>query len=284
MLSVIAIGTSVAKGNEELQTVEAPLFDFATLLLAIFAISVVFWFKQSKIHTLPRHSQLLFGVTPTMLALMCFAMFVLGGIGAWFGSGRGTQGTLSETAWMYSSSIIAQLPIVILYAKYSLKLRSRRVIPISCIAFVVFVPLALSVAALSHAALVTTGMELHTSLGHETLKQLIDAPMGVQTWVVIVCVTVGAGIIEEVFYRGLLLPLFSEVFGGKTVWRAIIATSVFFAIMHIGVAQPSAILGLFVLSIGLCWARVKSGGVLSPIVIHIVFNAMNIAFVYSTHL
>jgi membrane protease YdiL (CAAX protease family) len=284
VLSVIAICSSVAKGNEELQTVEPPLLDFATLLLAIFAIGIVFWFKQSEARALPRRGKLLTAMTPMMLALLCCAMFVLGGIGAWWGSGRGAEGTLSETAWMYGSSLVAQIPIVLVYAKYSLKRRSRRVIPVSCLAFVVFVPLALTVAALSHAAFVKSGIELNTSLGHETLKQLVDGQMGVQTWIVILCVTIGAGILEEVFYRGLLLPLFAEVFGGKTVWRAIIATSVFFAVMHIGAAQPSAILGLFVLSIGLCWARVKSGGVLSPILIHIVFNAMNIAFVYSTHL
>jgi membrane protease YdiL (CAAX protease family) len=281
---VIAICSSVAKGNEELQTVEPPLFDFATLLLAIFAIGIVFWFKQSKLSALPRQGHLVVGMTPMMLALLCCAMFVLGGIGAWWGFGRGAEGTLSETAWMYGSSIVAQIPIVLVYAKYSLKRRHRRDIPVSCLAFVVFVPLALTVAALSHAVFVTSGLELHSSLGHETLKQLAVSPMGAQTWIVILSVTVGAGILEEVFYRGLLLPLFADLFGGKTVWRAIIATSAFFAVMHIGIAQPSAILGLFVLSIGLCWARVKSGGVLSPIVIHVVFNAMNIAFVYSTHL
>jgi membrane protease YdiL (CAAX protease family) len=281
---VIAICSSVAKGNEELQTVEPPLFDFATLLLAIFAIGIVFWFKQSKLSALPRQGHLVVGMTPMMLALLCCAMFVLGGIGAWWGFGRGAEGTLSETAWMYGSSIVAQIPIVLVYAKYSLKRRHRRDILVSCLAFVVFVPLALTVAALSHAVFVTSGLELHSSLGHETLKQLAVSPMGAQTWIVILSVTVGAGILEEVFYRGLLLPLFAELFGGKTVWRAIIATSAFFAVMHIGIAQPSAILGLFVLSIGLCWARVKSGGVLSPIVIHVVFNAMNIAFVYSTHL
>jgi membrane protease YdiL (CAAX protease family) len=54
--------------------------------------------------------------------------------------------------------------------------------------------------------------------------------------------------------------------------------------MHIGTSSPSAIIGLFVLSIGLCWARVKSGGILAPILIHIVFNAVNIAIVYSTTL
>ena len=263
---------------------EPPLFDFATLLLAIFAIGIVFWFKQSKLSALPRQGHLVVGMTPMMLALLCCAMFVLGGIGAWWGFGRGAEGTLSETAWMYGSSIVAQIPIVLVYAKYSLKRRHRRDIPVSCLAFVVFVPLALTVAALSHAVFVTSGLEPPSSLGHETLKQLAVSPMGAQTWIVILSVTVGAGILEEVFYRGLLLPLFADLFGGKTVWRAIIATSAFFAVMHIGIAQPSAILGLFVLSIGLCWARVKSGGVLSPIVIHVVFNAMNIAFVYSTHL
>jgi hypothetical protein len=102
--------------------------------------------------------------------------------------------------------------------------------------------------------------------------------------IIIICVTLGAGIFEEILYRGLILPTFTAVLSGKTAWGAIVATSVFFAVMHIGTSTPSAIAGLFVLSVGLCWARVKSGGVIAPIVIHIVFNAINIAIVYSTTL
>jgi membrane protease YdiL (CAAX protease family) len=155
-------------------------------------------------------------------------------------------------------------------------------LPVFLIAYAVFVPIALAVAGLGHALLVGVGLEPAGGVGHEVLQQIKQAPSSGSTWIVIICVTIGAGIFEELMYRGLLLPSFAAVIGGKTVWRAIFATSLLFAIMHIGIAQPSAVVGLFFLSIGLCWARVKSGGILAPILIHVVFNAMNIAFVYST--
>jgi membrane protease YdiL (CAAX protease family) len=99
---------------------------------------------------------------------------------------------------------------------------------------------------------------------------------------VVLCATIGAGIVEEVMYRGLILPSLSTIIGGNTVWKAIIITSILFSVMHWGSVQPSGHLGLFVFSIGLCWARVKSGGVVAPAAVHIVFNAINIAFVYNT--
>jgi membrane protease YdiL (CAAX protease family) len=281
---VIAIGSSVAKGNEEIQTVEVPLFDFTTVLLAIFSIGIGLWFVKSGQGTLSRRGYLDPAITPTLAVMLCGMMFIFAGLGAWWGSGHGDDGTMQKTAWIYGSAAVAQIPILLMYSKLHRKSYSRHILPISCIAFAVFVPIALTIAAIGHALLVTVGIEAHSNLGHETLKQLANAPWGSATWVVVVCATLGAGVFEEIMYRGLILPAFSSMFGGKTFWRATIATSGFFALMHIGAAQPSAIAGLFVLSIGLCWARVKSGGVIAPIVIHVVFNTMNIAFVYSTHL
>ena len=260
------------------------MFDFTTLLLVIFSIAIGVWFVKSGRSMLPRRGMLDTSITPTMAGVLCLAMFVLAGLGAWWGDGRGEEGTMQSMAWLYGSAMIAQVPILLLYVKLSKKHSSRHILPISCTTFVVFVPIALTVAALGHAVMVLAGMESPSNLGHETLKQLSGAQWGVSTWIVVACVTLGAGIFEEVMYRGLILPAFDAVIGGKTVWKAAIATSAFFAVMHIGAAQPSAIVGLFVLSLGLCWARVKSGGMIAPIVIHIVFNAMNIAFVYSTHL
>ncbi len=221
-----------------------------------------------------------------MALLLCFAMFLLAGVGAWWGYSQVPEQTetLVGTAWILGASMIAQLPIVLLYAKLRRKCGSRHIMPVSAVTFAVFVPLALAVAGLGHAVLVALGLEIPTELGHKTLEQLAYAPMDAPTWVVIVCVTLGAGVFEEVMYRGLILPSLAAIIGGRTVWRAILLTSALFAVMHIGAAQPSAIVGLFFLSVGLCWARVKSGGVLAPIVIHTVFNAMNIAFVYSTNI
>ena len=97
--------------------------------------------------------------------------------------------------------------------------------------------------------------------------------------IVILAATIGAGLIEEVVFRGLLQPSISLFLRGISVWGAIFSTSVIFSAMHIGAVPMSSLLGLFVLSIGLCLARVKTGGVFAPIIIHILFNVFNIAFV-----
>ncbi len=242
------------------------------------------WFVKSGHANLPHRGYLDPAITPTMAILLCGAMFILAGIGGWWGFNHvpEQQSTIVGTAWMIGSSMAAQIPVVLLYAKFRRKCSSRHILPVSVIAFMVFVPLTLAVAGLAHILFARLGLESPTDIGHKTLEQIVHTPWSSATWVVIVCVTIGAGIFEEVMYRGLLLPTFVAVFGGKSVWRAMYATSALFAIMHIGAAQPSAIIGLFILSVGLCWARVKSGGVLAPVLIHIIFNAMNIAFVYST--
>ncbi len=219
-----------------------------------------------------------------MAVLLSGAMFILGGLGGWWGASRPTDGAMESLAWTYSSAIVAQIPVIIAYVSMRKRFGSRHLAETSTVAFVVFVPMALAAAGLLHGLFSSFGVEPSTKLGHETLEKLSNGHWTVFAWVVVLCVTVGAGIVEEVLYRGLILPTFTAVLSGKTAWGAIVATSVFFALMHAGAAPPSAIVGLFVLSLGLCWARVKSGGVLAPILIHVVFNTMNIAFVYSTHL
>ena len=219
-----------------------------------------------------------------MAVLLSAAIFLLGGFGALLGSKLAPQETTQSTAWMYALAMIAQIPVVIAYAILRKRCGSRHIGTVAVIAFIVFGPMALATAAVLHGILSLAGLEPPTSLGHETLVNLTVGPWTMSKWVIVVCATIGAGIFEEVLYRGLILPTFVTVIGSKTAWSAIIATSLFFAAMHIGVAPISALVGLFVLSIGLCWARVKSGGVIAPILIHIVFNTMNIAFVYSTNL
>jgi hypothetical protein len=219
-----------------------------------------------------------------MAIMLAGAMFLMFGLGGWWGASQAPEGTMEQKAWIVGSAVIAQIPIIIAYGILRRRCGSRHIFEISMIAFIVFAPMAIAVAGILHGFFILTNIEPATVFGHETLLLLSTGSWTTATWVVIIGVTIGAGIVEEVLYRGLLLPTFSAVLGGKSAWGAIVATSIFFAIMHIGASPPSAILGLFVLSIGLCWARVKSGGVLAPIAIHVVFNTMNIAFVYSTTL
>jgi len=219
-----------------------------------------------------------------MAMLLAAAMFILGGIGAWWGAARAPENTINALAWMYACAMIAQLPVLLVYARLRKRCGSRHVAEISLISFAVFVPMALATAGILHGVFSMIGIEPPSALGHELLATISESPWNGPIIVIVLCSTIGAGIFEEVLYRGLILLTFTAVLSGRTAWGAIVATSILFSIMHIGVAPPSALVGLFVLSLGLCWARVKSGGVLAPIVIHIVFNTMNIAFVYSTTL
>jgi len=191
---------------------------------------------------------------------------------------------MQQLAWMHSGAMLAPIPIVIAYAALRRRCGSRHIVPSFIIAFVVFVPMTFAAAAIGHIVFSYVRIEPPGDIAHVTLMKLADEPWGWSAFVVVLCVTVGAGIVEEVMYRGLILPSLSTIIGGNTVWKAIIITSILFSVVHWGAypAQPSALLGLFVFSIGLCWARVKSGGVVAPIAMHILFNAINIAYVYYT--
>ena len=265
--------------------VEEPSFDFITLGLLIFSVPVGYWFVVTERSSLRQKRHLDTAITPVMALVLCALMLVLGGIGTWWGAGRVSFDPIEKSAWMYASFMTAQVPILLAYAYLQHRYRSKHVAGTAILTFVVFVPMTLAVAGVAHQIFIALGWEPASAVGHETLTELLAQPLWkIPVWVVIVCVTLGAGIVEEVMFRGLLLPFVATVLGGKTAWPAIYITSVLFALMHIGPAQPSAILGLFVLSIGLCWARVKTGGILAPIAIHILFNAMNIAIAYSTEL
>jgi len=211
--------------------------------------------------------------------LLFFGSLLLGSIGAFFGLSKGEPDSIEQLAWISACAIIAQIPIVFAYAMYTKRLVLNKSGKQIALYFVIFTPLALITSGAAHFLFSIIGWENPDDLGHETLELLQNSNFSVYLLVVILVATIGAGIIEEVVFRGLLLPSVPQLIGNHSVWGAIATTSVIFAAMHIGAVPLSALLGLFVLSIGLCLARIQSGGVFVPIVVHILFNAFNIAFV-----
>ena len=211
--------------------------------------------------------------------LLFFGSLVLGSIGAVVGMSQAEQGTMEQLGWISLCALVAQLPVVFVYAFYLNPSAPSRKAIVVAVGFVVFAPLAMATASVAHYVFSGLGWEDPNGLGHETLLQLKTSPFSTASVLVIFAATIGAGIVEEVVFRGVLFPGIPLIFRGVSVWGATIMTSVIFALMHMGSVPPSALAGLLVLSIGLCWARVNSGGVLAPIVIHILFNAMNIALV-----
>ena len=91
-------------------------------------------------------------------------------------------------------------------------------------------------------------------------------------WLLILAIVIVAPVYEEVVFRGLLWSVIAEQFSEQR--GAIVAsmvTSFIFAIIHLqyGIYEISTIM---VLALIFCYARVKSGSLLLPILLHILNN------------
>lgn len=96
-------------------------------------------------------------------------------------------------------------------------------------------------------------------------------------WLLVFAMVVVAPIYEEVIFRGILWSAIAEQFkeplypAHRGAIVASIVTSLIFAIIHVqyGIYEISTIV---VLALIFCYARIKSGSLLLPIVLHIVNN------------
>lgn len=113
------------------------------------------------------------------------------------------------------------------------------------------------------------------TVAHSTLQRIIDERDTPWAWVLAATAVFGAPIVEEIVYRGFLQSCMLSLLG--RTWYAIIATSAIFTAAHVGTADPHALPTLFVLSIAIGLAFERSRGLLTPIVMHVLFNAANVA-------
>lgn len=129
-----------------------------------------------------------------------------------------------------------------------------------------------SAAAIAQSFITTEPIE---RLAHDTLRQMLERPT--DGWVLAeAALVIGlAPLLEEVLYRGTFQETLRRL--GLGPWPAIIGTSVFFAAMHITVAEPHAIASLVVLSIGFGWVYERTGRLTACITMHALFNAANLA-------
>lgn len=111
-------------------------------------------------------------------------------------------------------------------------------------------------------------------VAHETLRRLVESRPDLWWWGVVIGVTVGAPVVEEVIYRGLLQNGLRRVLGSG--WGAVLVTSVVFTIVHAGAVDWRGMPVLMVLSIGLGIVYARTGRLLAPIAMHSAFNAVNI--------
>jgi len=111
---------------------------------------------------------------------------------------------------------------------------------------------------------------------HATLRLLV----GDETWssgwwwALVAAVVIGAPIVEEVVYRGLLQSACRAATGSR--WWAVLIASGVFVLMHASVAEAHALVVLFALSLAFGVAYERTGRLWVPITMHAVFNAGNL--------
>jgi len=128
------------------------------------------------------------------------------------------------------------------------------------------------------------GLLLRPLLGDPDVSQpvrnLVDEARGPALVGLFLIAAVGAPLVEELFFRGLLLRSVQKSLG--TVW-AIAGSSVFFGLAHPNdlpyQAQIVVMVALAALAVVLATLAVRTGRLGASIVAHAVFNAINLAVV-----
>ncbi len=120
--------------------------------------------------------------------------------------------------------------------------------------------------------------KLPDPVAHVALKQLQEADRNIQISIAISAIII-APIMEEIIFRGFLQRALAGLIGRQ--WPAIAITSLAFALVHIGPADPLALPMLFVLSLGMGYALAATGRIWAPMLVHAVFNATQIVIVLS---
>jgi CAAX protease family protein len=109
---------------------------------------------------------------------------------------------------------------------------------------------------------------LRAYLGLEPMRDAIVAATGI-TPLVVLAYCVQPAIVEELFFRRLALDTLRSV---MPVHQAVFVSSLMFGIAHIGV--PLSVPMLMLVGIPLAYARVASGGLALPMLLHFLHNAI----------
>lgn len=111
------------------------------------------------------------------------------------------------------------------------------------------------------------------SLQEVALLLTRDHPLWMRCYLVGLAIIL-APVLEECLFRGLALPLLSRHIG---TGPAILATSALFAAIHF---HPPSFVPLGIMAAGFAMAYLYSGSLLVPIVMHALFNGINVLLLY----
>jgi uncharacterized protein len=107
----------------------------------------------------------------------------------------------------------------------------------------------------------------------ENAQDLVDRAGGASTLLLVAVVVIGAPVVEELFYRGLLQRSLADRFNEGAV---LVAVAAVFAAVHF---RPVEFPGLFVFGLLLGWAALRARRLGPAITIHIGFNLTGLLLV-----
>ncbi len=114
---------------------------------------------------------------------------------------------------------------------------------------------------------------------HTTLSMIVTRRDDPWTWALVALVVLAVPVVEEVLYRGLLQTALVQMTG--STWIGIGTSSVAFVAVHFGSVPPGqfafAVVPLGVLSVAMGIALERTRSLSAPIVMHMLFNAANVA-------
>lgn len=150
--------------------------------------------------------------------------------------------------------------------------------PLGVGALLLALPAVVVTGAVSQWAWVAMGGAPPEGAAHTTLALLFERgePIGnIWWWVAVASAAVGAPLLEEIIYRGLLQGAAVRAIGRP--WAAIVLTSAVFTVVHLGAAPPYALPTLFVLGVALGVAMERTGRLGVCVAMHAGFNIVNLA-------
>ncbi len=106
----------------------------------------------------------------------------------------------------------------------------------------------------------------------ELFRDLDSVPLKVG---LVILATVGAPVVEELLFRGVLYPYLKSRFG---LGLALIVTSLLFSVFHL---HPAGTLPLFTLAVAFTLAYEWRGNLLAAMVAHGMFNGLSILMIWS---
>jgi membrane protease YdiL (CAAX protease family) len=183
------------------------------------------------------------------------------------------------SAGAYAGQLLVAVAYVVLLARAGAPAPDRRLgrgraALLGAVLVVTWWPLVQITSTVTAAIARATSGEPADPIAHQTLRLLQEAPRDAWFALTVASVVVAAPLVEEVLYRGIIQQSLRQM--AYPPWAAVAITSAIFALMHVSVADPYAVLPLLVLSLGFGWAYERTGRLLAPIVMHALFNLANI--------